>query len=727
MMKYYTELKDAHSKPYRRGKGCFSDTVYCFDLEDTNLFKINGKWQQFDKSIKQKEYRDIEKMALPYIWQFGINDDVYYGEELSQFEEVLRKISNPKITKIVFVFNLSHEFAFFQDFLVNYTVSDMIAREPRKPISFYIAELNINFRCLYMLTGLSLANASKRFTNLEKAVGDLDYDVIRTPASVPYMTQKELGYCERDISTMIAIVRYFRKEYGHIRSIPYTQTGEVRRAYLKTCPNEWIWHCQDTTPRLWEYKVLKLATWGGYTHANALWTNQTLFNVHSYDKTSDYPYQLCAEKYPCENFQRIDTDNALLFPNSDYAKIYHVRFYGVSGKIFNHYIPYSKCLYTQGEVLDNGKIVLADMIEIVCTDCDMMCIGKAYNVERTEIVALYVAEKDYLPKHMIEFILDLYANKTTLKGSEDGTYEANLYMKSKQLINSVFGMCLTDTIKTSILWDKGEWVSAEATDDFIEEKLNEQRRSKRNTLLYSNGVWCTAFGRAEIFDAIVKTDRDECYSDTDSVKLQNAEKYKEVFEEYNRICDEKLRAMCEARGIDFERTRPCDNKGIPHPLGYFELETDGCIYQEFKTLGAKKYCYRQKGKLHLVVAGLGKGNERDGYSIDYLQDDINNFNTSAFWGYDDAHKLTHIYIDDQTPQTIIDAYGNKYTSHQQHGVVLFPTTYDMGITFDYECLLEDMESMEYQNPNFSELNERLRERKREKVSARKHFERRKEQ
>ena len=52
-----------------------SDTIYTLDIETTNLFKINGKYRCFDKSIAS--YKDIEKVACPYIWMFGIEDAVY--------------------------------------------------------------------------------------------------------------------------------------------------------------------------------------------------------------------------------------------------------------------------------------------------------------------------------------------------------------------------------------------------------------------------------------------------------------------------------------------------------------------------------------------------------------------------------------------------------------------------------------------------------------------------
>ena len=63
-----------------------SDTIYTLDIETTNLFKINGKYRCFDKSIAS--YKDVEKVACPYIWMFGIEDAVYYGREFMELDNV---------------------------------------------------------------------------------------------------------------------------------------------------------------------------------------------------------------------------------------------------------------------------------------------------------------------------------------------------------------------------------------------------------------------------------------------------------------------------------------------------------------------------------------------------------------------------------------------------------------------------------------------------------------
>ena len=66
---------------------------------------------------------------------------------------------------------------------------------------------------------------------------------------------------------------------------------------------------------------------------------------------------------------------------------------------------------------------------------------------------------------------------------------------------------------------------------------------------------------------------------------------------------EKLKTACEFHGIDFSETRPKNIKGVEKPLGVWEYEG---IYDEFKTLGAKRYMGRQGNDWIFTVAGVNK-------------------------------------------------------------------------------------------------------------------------
>ena len=210
-MQHYTLLKDDETqfiKP-KKSKITYSDTIYTFDCETTSMFFIDGKWQKFDYSRNADFYKRTEKRSCVWIWQFGVNDTYYYGRTPDDFDKLLKSISNQNIRKIIYVFNLSFEFQQFMEIFQRHIVTRMIAREVRKPISFLLEDLNIEFRCLYMLTNLSLENASKRYTNIEKAVGDLDYSIIRSPLT-KNITPAEWHYIEYDLKCMYEILLYFK-------------------------------------------------------------------------------------------------------------------------------------------------------------------------------------------------------------------------------------------------------------------------------------------------------------------------------------------------------------------------------------------------------------------------------------------------------------------------------------------------------------------------------------
>ena len=90
-----------------KGKGLNSDVIYTFDIEVTSLFYINGEWQPFDYSIDN--YDNIDHVAVPYIWMFGIDQEVYYGRNFMDFADVLLKISDKDIRKYIYIHNLSYE------------------------------------------------------------------------------------------------------------------------------------------------------------------------------------------------------------------------------------------------------------------------------------------------------------------------------------------------------------------------------------------------------------------------------------------------------------------------------------------------------------------------------------------------------------------------------------------------------------------------------------------
>lgn len=167
------------------------NTIYTFDIETSNYLILDDKIIPACDYLKlNKEQRQNCKYGSNmYIWMFGINNIVYYGrtwEELRSFLIRLEFYNSHK--KIVFVHNLSFEFQYLKTV---FKFQSVTARKKRKVMKAILADFNIEFHCSYMMSNCSLAVLPKVFKlPVEKKVGDLDYNLIRT--SITELTEKEM-------------------------------------------------------------------------------------------------------------------------------------------------------------------------------------------------------------------------------------------------------------------------------------------------------------------------------------------------------------------------------------------------------------------------------------------------------------------------------------------------------------------------------------------------------
>lgn len=704
MKKHKNGISDRTESLYKPSRNKYinlpvSDTIYTFDIETTSLFDIDGKYQVFDYSRPPEYYKGVDKVAVPYIWMFGVEDDVYYGRDFFEFEEVLKEISSPDCYKIIWVHNLSFEMVFLQNiFDGKYTIENMCARSMKAPIQFTVKELNIIFRCSYMLTNLSLDKASKEYTNLKKRSGEeFNYHVARSPLTK--LSEKQMEYCEYDIRTLHAIICHFRTEYEHLFKIPLTATGIIRQELREHVDYWYIKQQQNLVPDAKIYLMLWASFSGGYTHANCILSNRIWKQeIESQDEASAYPAVLCTEKYPCGSFIRCRPEQ---YEKKDmkrtYAFLFKIELNDVKCKYFNTYIQYSKCNDLVDAVVDNGRIRKMKHAVMIVTDVDYEIIRKCYSGD-IKILEAYKAKKDYLDERIIKFILHLYGGKTKLK---DIIEKAGIYRRDKGMLNSCYGMSVTNPLKQSADFKNGVWSEHAFTKEFIEEKLNDMKKSYSTLFYFATGCWCTAYARRNIWKIITSgdigdkyaMDKDVIYCDTDSVKFRHREQHQDVFLSYNNMMIDKYRDVIERYdSITLSDFMPSDKKGVLHPIGFFEF--DG-LYTEFITLGAKKYCYREDGELHITVSGVSKK------GVKALNDDIRNFKKGFVWDYFTSGKNTHFYrekhlvngeiVDDtQNDFDFEDVDGNIYHSTFRYSLVLMPTTYKLGITEEYENIIKEM-------------------------------------
>ena len=200
------------------------------------------------------------------------------------------------------------------------------------------------------------------------------------------------------------------------------------------------------------------------------------------------------------------------------------------------------------------------------------------------------------------------------------------------------------------------------------EMLEKSNRSAFQS--YAWGVWITAWARYRLEEGIRIAGNGFVYCDTDSVKYIGDKE--EEWKKYN-----KIRMKHSLKNGAFAD----DRKGKRHYMGVYESEG---IYEEFSTLGAKKYAYRQDGKLHITIAGVSKSKgaeelERAGGLKAFKPGFI----------FHEGGGTESIYNDH--PED--DGLTEYITPEGEHipitsNVVIRDSTYELGLTAEYRRLLE---------------------------------------
>lgn len=644
-----------------------------------------------------------KKVAFMYIWQFGIEDLTIYGRTWQEFQDLLMYIHmkaklNDKKILICYIHNMSFEFQFIMK-LFNW--ENVFAVADRKPIKA-LTSLGIEFRDSYILSGYSLAKVAEnlQYHKIKKLVGYLDYTKIRTYKTT--LTEKELAYCEYDVIIVIDYIKEQIKEFGDITKIPLTNTGRVRtfvrnkcyytsKNHRKTDINKYRRYrslMNELTLDLPTYIRLKKAFQGGFTHSNSRRTNQVLKNVASVDFTSSYPAVMVSEKYPMSKpFNLKYNKNSFNEDMKKYNMIFDVEFYGLISKIpFENYLSESKCTELKNPIINNGRIFSSEHLKTTITEVDFSIIRQCYEWQDIKITNIQAFYKNYLPKPIIESIISLYQDKTQLKGVSDKKVE---YMRSKGMLNSTYGMCVTDIIQQQYTYDNESWVNNVEDYDKQIEKYN---NNKKRFLYYPWGVFITAYARRNLWTGILECKNDYCYSDTDSIKILNYDKHKSYIDKYNKMITNKVKKVCEYYELPSESLRPKTIKGVVKQIGVWDYEG---VYTRFKTLGAKRYLTEQDGKLHITVAGLSKNN-----GLKYMLEKCNNdfskvfemFNDDLYIPADKTGKMTHIYIDQPFEFNCLDFQGHESHIKTLSGVHLSNCEFTLSIAKQYGKFLKMMHS-----------------------------------
>ena len=485
-----------------------------------------------------------------------------------------------------------------------------------------------------------------------------DFDYSKKRYWFTELTEHELLYCVNDVRGLVqAIKTEMEKDGDTLYTIPLTSTGYVRRDFRHALQYR-LKDIKKLLPDYELYKLLREAFRGGNVHANRFYVGRVLDNVKSMDRSSSYPETQVNLEFPIGLFRKSIEQTWERFVDlvaRHRAVVARISLTNVKLRKYEWgcpYIPVDKCRNIINAKEDNGRILSAEYLEISVTDIDFKIIENEYEWTEQGIKDIYYAKYGKLPQEAIKLTNKLYTDKTELKDVEGQEY---FYLKSKNKINSWYGMAAQDPLKDNVIYNNG-----------IYEKTEREHWALKSAFLpYQWGVWCTAHARNELEYCIREAHKQATfiYCDTDSVKyIGNIN-----LEEYNKTKIE----LAEYNG-----GKATDKHGITHYMGVYEEEK---MADRFVTWGAKKYACQYGDAVKITIAGVPKKKGAEELKLagglDRLQ--------PSYTFY--AGKLASYYND--TADYHIDIDGHDV--HVTKNVTLKDTQYILSIADKYYDILQD--------------------------------------
>lgn len=595
-----------------------------------------------DTETSKKSVLDGENHIVAWtisIRAFGINIVTLWGQTPDSMmvciTNIRKYIQGDNI--IIFFHNYPYDYMFLRKFLFKYfgTPTKQLNIKSHYPL-FMNFDNGIQIRDSLILAQRSLEKWAKDMqVEHQKACGKWDYDKIRTQHDI--LNSDELEYIEHDtLAGVECIDKTMTALNKKLWSLPYTATGIPREEVRKRGKAN---GAKDLFNRISisheQYKKLCCIFHGGYTHANRYFIDRKVTGkVSCYDFVSSYPFVLLSEKYPLEKFHDMKNCKLIDIVQSagDTAFMFKLILY--KPRLKDKFIPMpalqlSKCVKSVNAIIDNGRILEADYIEIYLNEIDACVINNQYTKDGDICTEVEYAHKSYLPRWFTDYIFESFTAKCTLKGGDPV-----LYALAKAKLNSLYGLCVQKSIKEMIEENylTGDFSIDDTQDE--EELYNKYLYNRGNILLFSWGCWCTSYAFRNLFklgDCVKNTgkikrwiysDTDSCYSDSWDIEKVQA---------YNEQAKQKLIANGYG-GVTVN--------GKEFWLGVAEHKDGEDDYSEFKTVGAKRYVGRcmEDNELHLTVAGVPK---KAGAKC--LNDDIDNFKEGFIFDGNITGKLTHTY------------------------------------------------------------------------------------
>lgn len=641
--------------------------------------------------IETSSYTDGgEKRAVVYSYALAIDDTIYHARKADEFFSLLEKIAAEMELSldrrlVIYVHNLAYEWQFIKHYM-QWDSAFAIGSERR--IARAVSTLGIEFRCSYVLTNKPLAAVGKD-VGVQKMVGDIDHTLIRN--SFTPLSDEEMGYIDNDVRILIEFERQALAQEGGtieqaLHSIPITKTGYVRRRMRKAALADPAYEGLVSELTLTEetYTLARHSFQGGYTHANSTVTGQECGDTVAVDLASSYPSSMLQFTYPMSSFHSVNH----MFTAEELDKcIGHIHFfvtfvvYDAVSRYPFPYISLSKALSIADPFVDNGRVYSAASMTLTMTDVDWQIFRRCYEVDKIEIMDVMMAPAEYLPAAITDPIVAMYGDKTALKGVAG--QEVN-YRSAKEDINGVYGSVAMDPVRTDFEFnaEDSEFVASVPS---TEDALSKHNTSRSRYLFYPWAAWVTAYSRYvllmtmyDLIDAGVTV----MYCDTDSIYHKPSPKAQVIIDRVNNEVRERLSAAMHYRWFyasDEEvedALAPKDIKGVRHHIGLFEVDGH---YDNFKTLGAKRYAVEKGGEFKITVAGLSKGAATYIKEIGGMEAFADGLTVPA----EKSGRLTHTYSEETARNLITDYMGNTCPMEQHGFIHLEPSPYVLTVSDDY--------------------------------------------
>lgn len=541
-------LKSKRRKSYQRGYD-YVDDILVLDYKTRNVM-----------------FNNVEHSVINE-WKLCNNKVVASGKTLQEMKSIFDKINEyiGRNKVVIFIPNLTLFFQYLKgihDFKEN---EAFIITEDKKVLYCYVD--HIEFRCMKFHSNMNMNEYTNKY-------GDSVYDD----------GNSILDNC---LAIRSAIINEMRIENHDLYSFPQTATGYVRNDIKKAMQNLKNIMRDNLTIDVDTYRMLDKALRGGNCIANRFKIGEIVENVKSADRCSAYTDSILNHKFPIKQFfhqgacslERYDR-----IVSRNHAVIMKIELRDVELKDMFNSAPYLDVEHCQCKNVNSeyGRIIDCKYLETVVTDIDFKIICNQYNFGFAKILDLSYSKYGKLPENILNVQREYYKMKTELKNVKG---QELYYNKNKAKNNAIAGIFQERPIKESYSMVNGKYVK--------NEKSFEQALEDANNTSYVSfawGVWCTAWARWELQQAIDLAGYDFLYSDTDSIKYTG-----EI--DWDIINDTKEEEGKINGGV------ADDINGIPHYVGVWEKEDTA---DKFCTLGQKKYACTYGDKLVITVSGLDK-------------------------------------------------------------------------------------------------------------------------